>query len=213
MPIFILSLLIQVSLVVHVIKTGRNTIWIWVLVLLPAVGPIAYFIVELLPSLLGSRAARTAARGVRQAIDPGRDLRRATATAALTDTVEAKAKLAAELAKRGDHAAAIDAYRAGLKGLYEFDPTLLLGLAAVWREDLRLCDTLRRLAHLKADDWALRAAAIAMAQREGYQLLLHELWAGETDAELAAELTALLTGEPRSRAEDAPAETPAETGA
>lgn len=129
MPIFFLSLLIQVSLVVHVIKTGRNTIWIWVLVLLPAVGPIAYFIVELLPSLLGSRAARTAARGVRQAIDPGRDLRRATATAALTDTVEAKAKLAAELARRGDHAAAIEAYRAGLKGLYEFDPTLLLGLA------------------------------------------------------------------------------------
>ena len=79
----------------------------------------------------------------------------------------------------------------------------LLGLAALWHDDLRLAETLRRIARLKADDWALRAAGIAVAQRKGYQLLLHELWAGETDPELHAELTALLTGEPASPAEEA----------
>ena len=129
MPYFVLSLLVQVALVVHAIKTGRNSIWIWVLVLLPPIGPLAYVVVELLPELMGSRTARTAARGMRKAIDPRRELRRATATAALTDTVESKAKLAGELLRRGDYAAAMDAYRAGLKGLYQHDPTLLLGLA------------------------------------------------------------------------------------
>ena len=80
--------------------------------------------------------------------------------------------------------------------------TLLLGLAAVWHDDLRLAETLRRIARLQVGDWALRAAAIAVARRQGYQLLLHELWAGETDPELHAELTTVLTGEPASGAEE-----------
>jgi hypothetical protein len=49
MLFYILPILIQVGLVVHVIKTGRNTIWIWVLVLLPGVGSLAYLVVEVLP--------------------------------------------------------------------------------------------------------------------------------------------------------------------
>src|SRR5208283_2170474 len=48
---FILSLLIQAGLIVHVIKTGRNTLWIWAIALLPAAGSAAYVVVELLPGL------------------------------------------------------------------------------------------------------------------------------------------------------------------
>ena len=129
MLLYILPILFQVGLIVHVIKTGRNTIWIWVLVLLPLVGGLAYLVVEVLPELFGSRATRTALRGVQRAVDPDRDLRHASATAAVSDTVVAKARLGAALARRGDYAGAIAIYRAGLKGLYEFDPTLLLGLA------------------------------------------------------------------------------------
>lgn len=74
--------------------------------------------------------------------------------------------------------------------------TTLLGLAAVYGDDLRLLETLRRIARLSPGDWALRAAAIAIAERRGYTLLLHELQAGETDPELCAELAALTGGEP-----------------
>ena len=70
--------------------------------------------------------------------------------------------------------------------------TTLLGLAAVWHDDLRLADFLRQLARSEAGDWALRATGIAVAQRQGYRLLLHELCALETDPELHAELTALI---------------------
>jgi len=128
MPLFILSLLVQVALVVHVMKTGRNTLWIWVL-MVPTVGPLAYFIVELLPELLGSRAARRAAKTVRQTIDPDRGLRQASAAASLADTVDSKIRLARELSGRGEHAQAIEVYRQALRGLYEHDPNLLLGLA------------------------------------------------------------------------------------
>jgi hypothetical protein len=129
MPFAIVSLLIQAGLIIHVIKTGRNSLWIWVLAFLPGAGPLAYVVVEILPGLFGSRAARAAGRGVRQAIDPDRDLRQASAEAALTDTVVAKARLGAEFTRRGDYASAIQTYRSGLRGLYEFDATLLLGLA------------------------------------------------------------------------------------
>lgn len=128
MPLFILSLVVQVALIVHVMKTGRNTIWIWVL-MMPTVGPVAYFIVELLPELLGSRTARRAAKGVQRTLDPDRSLRQASAAATLADTVDSKIRLARELGERGEHAQAIEVYTHALRGLYEHDPNLMLGLA------------------------------------------------------------------------------------
>ena len=56
MPIFILTIIVQIALVVHVIKTGRNTMWIWAIVMLPAIGSVAYFIIEILPTLMQTRA-------------------------------------------------------------------------------------------------------------------------------------------------------------
>lgn len=128
MPIALLTGLVQIALIVHAVRTGRNMIWIWVL-LVPGIGMIAYILVELLPELFGSRTARSAARGVRRAIDPNRELRDASVRAQVTDTVATKAELGAEQARRGDYAAAIQTYQSGLRGLYEFDPTLLIGLA------------------------------------------------------------------------------------
>ena len=85
MSLYILSILIQIGLVVHVIKTGRNTIWIWVLVLLPGIGALAYVAAEVIPDLFRSRATRSALHGVARVVDPDRSLRRATATAVAQD--------------------------------------------------------------------------------------------------------------------------------
>src|SRR3981189_1972672 len=65
----ILSIAIQAGLIVHVIKTGRNTLWIWAIALLPAIGPIAYLVAEILPELFGGRTARRAKSGVQRIID------------------------------------------------------------------------------------------------------------------------------------------------
>ena len=129
MPIFVLSLAIQVALVVHVIKTGRNMLWIWAIALLPLVGSIAYAVVEVLPQVLGGRTARRAKSGVQRMIDPDRELRRASAEVEISSNVDARRRLAEELFERGRFDAAIDVYQGGLKGVFEHDPTLLLGLA------------------------------------------------------------------------------------
>ena len=125
----VLSIAVQAGLIVHAIKTGRNSLWIWAIALLPPAGPIAYVVVEILPDLLGGRAARRAKAGVRRMIDPDRDLRRAGAEVEISGNVDARRRLAGELLERGQFARAIEVYQGGLKGVFEHDPTLLHGLA------------------------------------------------------------------------------------
>ena len=125
----ILSIAIQAGLIVHVIKTGRNMLWIWAIALLPLVGPIAYVVVEVLPEALGGRTARRARSGMQRMMDPDRDLRRASAEVEISGNVDARRRLAEELLERNQYDAAIEVYQGGLRGIFEHDPTLLLGLA------------------------------------------------------------------------------------
>jgi hypothetical protein len=125
----ILSLLIQAALIVHVIRTGRNQLWIWAIALLPGIGSLAYFAAEILPELFGGRTARRAGAGMRRIIDPNRDLRRASAEVEISGNVDARRRLGEELFERGQYDEAIEVYRGGLKSIFEHDPTLLLGIA------------------------------------------------------------------------------------
>jgi hypothetical protein len=128
MLIFIGSLLVQVLLIIHCVKTGRNQIWIWVLALLSLPGAIAYIAVEIVPELLGSRGAKRAVRNVKGALDPGRELREER-VARVSGDVESRQRYAEQLARQGRHGEAVEVYRALLTGLYETDPGLMLGLA------------------------------------------------------------------------------------
>jgi hypothetical protein len=125
----ILLIAIQAGLIVHVIKTGRNMLWILAIGLLPLVGSLAYVAVEILPAAFGGRTARRAKSGVQRIIDPDRDLRRASAEVEISGNVDARRRLAEELFERSQYDAAIDVYEGGLKGVFEHDPTLLQGLA------------------------------------------------------------------------------------
>jgi len=127
--IFIITLAVQAALVWHVISTGRNRIWILAIALLPAAGSLAYVVVEILPDLFGSRTARRTKAGIGRMIDPNRDLRQAATEVEISGNVDARRRLAEELYQRGQYPEAIAAFQAGLKGIFEHDPTLLLGLA------------------------------------------------------------------------------------
>ena len=123
------SIFVQVMLIIHCVKTGRNQIWIWVLALLSIPGAIAYIAVELLPDLLGNRRTKRAVRDVKGVLDPERELRKAERVALVSGDVASRQRYAEELSKQGRHAEAADVYRTLLTGLYETDPSLMLGLA------------------------------------------------------------------------------------
>ena len=128
-PASILILLVNAACIVHVIKTGRNMLWIWAIFLLPPLGALAYLAVEVLPELFGGRTGRRAQAGVRRMIDPNRGLRRASAEVEISGNVDARRRLGEELYERRQYDEAIEVYRGGLKGIFEYDPTLLSSLA------------------------------------------------------------------------------------
>lgn len=125
----VIPILIPVILIIHVIKTGRNQIWIWVLALLSLPGAIAYIVVELLPDVFRSRTAQRTARGFKKAMDPTADLRRYENEARVTGNVAARQRYAEELYRQERYDDAITQFRGALTGLYEHDPNLMLGLA------------------------------------------------------------------------------------
>jgi hypothetical protein len=130
MPIlFIVSIVLQAILIIHCIKTGRNTIWIWAIALLSYAGIIAYVVVELLPDLFGSRTAQRAGRSMKKMLDPHADLRKYEHQARVGNNVANQQRLADELVRRERYDEAIAEYRKALTGLYEHDPNLMLGIA------------------------------------------------------------------------------------
>jgi len=124
-----LAIILQIIAVVHLFRTGRNMTWLFLIILVPYVGAIAYFIVELLPSLQNSPGARRALNRARTAMDPGRDLRENSLNYERSQNVETASKLAGELSKAGRHDEAIKVCNAARTGLFEDDPKILLALS------------------------------------------------------------------------------------
>lgn len=57
MPLFGLVLIVRIACVVHVVRSGRNQIWIYVIIFPPAAGCLVHLVAEILPELFRSRAA------------------------------------------------------------------------------------------------------------------------------------------------------------
>lgn len=130
MPLLVISILLQVALVVHIVKTGRNTTWIWIVMMLPVAGGIAYLLVEVLPSLSQSRTARTAKQKASQTVNPLKQLRDVAKNYNISDTVENTLALAEELEKKNMFEESVKLYQKCLKGSFEFDPDILHKLAS-----------------------------------------------------------------------------------
>jgi hypothetical protein len=151
MPVLgVLSLLAQIACAVHVVRTGRNPYWIYIVVFVPVVGMAAYFLAEILPDLMHSRTGRDAASGVARALNPGKGLRDAIRAVEITPTTENKARLAAEYLAIGETGPAVALYREVLAGVHATDPALMLGLARALFGQGDLAETQTVLEQLRA---------------------------------------------------------------
>lgn len=131
-PAYVVSVLCSLGMIAHCIKTGRNRIWVYVLVFTlwtPFIGAALYAAIEILPDLLGTRTSRRAMRGIRQTLDPEGDLRRAQNEVMVSGNVAARQQFADELVRLGRADEAVTIYQNCLTGLFANDPKLLLGYA------------------------------------------------------------------------------------
>lgn len=129
MPFIILSIIIQAAFVMHVVKTGRNTTWIWIIVMLPLAGSVAYLVLEVLPGIQGSRAGRSAAKRFDTAVNPNKNLNKAATDYSISDTVDNSLKLADELMNKGAFGEAKELYLRSMRGMHKDDPEILSRLA------------------------------------------------------------------------------------
>jgi hypothetical protein len=117
--------ILQLALVIHVYRTGRPYWWAFVLFSAPVIGGLAYFLVEIAPTLNA-----TGGHSFFYALKPRKwriaDLR---ATTEETDTVENRIALAEELAEGGFKQEAHDIAAECLRGVFLEDPHTLATVA------------------------------------------------------------------------------------
>ena len=129
MPVIGILELIAIACAVHVVRTGRAYYWIYILIGMPGIGALVYFLAEIMPELMQTRTARQTASGVVRAINPGKGMREAVRRVEITPTAENKAFLAEQYLLAGQAAEAAALYRDALVGVHATDPGMMLGLA------------------------------------------------------------------------------------
>lgn len=119
-----LPIALTVVLVIHIIRTGRNQLWLWAVVLLPLAGSVAYIVAEILPELMGNSNVRRARANVAARLDPEKELRAATQSLEIADTVANRLRLADAFSELGRHTEALPLYEAALARAPGEDPRL-----------------------------------------------------------------------------------------
>jgi hypothetical protein len=125
----LITILIQVAFAVHVVRTGRNFMWLWIIIFVPLVGCLVYFIAEILPELARSRTVARAREHLINTVDPQRELRRRRELLDASGTVENRVSLADECVEARMYDEAITLYRECLVGVHRTDPNIMEKLA------------------------------------------------------------------------------------
>jgi hypothetical protein len=130
MPIIaVAGYLVQLALILHVVRSGRSYYWIYILLLAPGLGGLAYFIAEILPEMLGTRGARQAMVNAKRTFDPEGAYRALAEDLDTADTVENRRRLAEECLRLGKVEQAVTLYKTALTGIHKDDANLMHGLA------------------------------------------------------------------------------------
>ena len=157
MPLYIVSIAIQLIAAVHLFKTGRDMRWLLAIVFLPVIGSVAYFVVEVLPSLQNNRTARQVVRRARDTVDPDRGVREGALAYERSQNVETASRLADELTRAGRCDEAIRVCSEARTGIFEDDPKILLSLANAQFAAARYDDAIATLDYLRARNPSFRS--------------------------------------------------------
>jgi len=166
-----LWLLACVGLAVHVVRTGREMFWIWIILVFQPLGGVVYLVAIFLPEVLRGSGARRLQAAARETLDPMREYRAAKTACEDTPTVRNQSRLAHAAAVLGRHDEAERLYAEAAHGIHADDPVLLLGRANALLELGRADAALAVLEHLGASTTDERTPTAAMAFGRAYEAL------------------------------------------
>ena len=148
MPVYV-TYFFQLLLILHVLKTGRDRYWIFILLFIPLIGGVAYLVMEILPELTGGVSGQRAMRGMMQLVDPGGDIRECARAWAQSASAENGRRYAQALITANRASEALDVLDKARSGFFTNDPTLLLLEAQArfleedWAESLKCLEKTR----------------------------------------------------------------------
>ena len=130
MPLLgLIHILIAIYFAVHVVRTGRELYWLFLLFIAPMLGSLVYFLAVYLPQSRLEHSLGKAAGAVRRSLDPGRALREAQQAFDLTPTAHNQTQLASAMLDAGMYSQAVEQFDACLRGPFAGDPDIRFGAA------------------------------------------------------------------------------------
>lgn len=130
MPLLgLVHILIAIFFAVHVVRTGRELYWLFLLFIAPMLGSLVYFLAVYLPQSRLEHTLGKAAGAVRRGLDPGRALREAQQAFDLTPTAHNQTRLASAMLDAGMYAQAVEQFDACLRGPFSGDPEIRFAAA------------------------------------------------------------------------------------
>ncbi len=169
LPLLGLSLVLSIALAVHVVRTGRELFWLWIILIFQPLGGLVYFIAIVLPELTRGPAAQRLERSARAALDPMREYREAKQACEETPTVRNNSRLAHAAAALGRYDEAERLYAEAAQGIHAEDPALLLGRASALLELDRGAEALAVLERLPRDDGDSHTPTAVLAFGRAYE--------------------------------------------
>jgi hypothetical protein len=172
-PVALVILLLDITLIYHAAKTGRLQPWAFIILMVPLIGSLAYIVVELVPEWLGSPNAREVHRRVANRLDPEKQYRELSDQLMAADTIANRVALAAECVKVARFDEAERHYDHILSLPMGDEPAYMLGKAEVQFARHRPAETIETLDELQrrwpdfrsAEAHLLYARALADAGR------------------------------------------------
>jgi hypothetical protein len=163
MPVAIgLNFVLAIFCAIHVVRTGQQMYWLFILFAFPVLGSIVYFLAIYLPNSRLQRKAFRAMDAAGRMLDPTREVREARAAFEDTPTAQNQMRLASALLGVGDAPAAVQAYEGCLQGPFAGDPEIRFGLARAYVECARFDAALRQLEPLRREHPDFRAEPVAL---------------------------------------------------
>jgi hypothetical protein len=135
----------QVFFAVHAVRTGKQMIWLWIIIFFPGLGCLVYFITQYAPEAANSRSVRKARNTLIRAVDPQREMRRRMERLEMSNTVENRMALADECMEAKMYPEAIELLDGSLTGIHATDPGILQRLALAQFESGETKQTLQTL--------------------------------------------------------------------
>ena len=151
LSLYVLGLLFSIALCVHVVRSGQNMMWLYLILFLSPIGGVIYVIAVLVPQWTGGPTARKAREAARETLDPGRDYRMAKQAVDDSPTAHNRMRLAAAAGELGRWDEAEAVYRSAAQGVHAEDSALAYGLARSLVELGRYAEARPILEKLEAD--------------------------------------------------------------